>query len=60
MKKSFLEYYKEILDKVSFDASLFRKELEKAFTALSEFEILKLKEWVNYKYPDLGAMIWVD
>ncbi len=57
MKKTFLEYYKEVLDKVSFDAKLFQKELGKAFTALSEFEILKLKEWVSYKYPHHISMI---
>ncbi len=40
-----LEYFKMILRKVSFDRSLFEKELRKAISRLLEPEIPQLKEW---------------
>ena len=40
-----LNYVKLILAKVSFDASLFQKELRKALTVLLPEEIRHLKEW---------------
>jgi len=46
MKKSFLDYYKEILQKVSFDQDLFRKEFEKALKSIEEEDTQKLKEWI--------------
>lgn len=40
-----LEYCKMILEKVSFDMSLFRIELTKALTQLVDDEITELKKW---------------
>ena len=46
MKKSFLDYYKEILQKVSFDQELFKKELNKALNSIDKEDIQKLREWI--------------
>ena len=45
MKESFLEYTKYILEKVSFDRSLFHKELVKAISWLKKDEVPSLKAW---------------
>jgi hypothetical protein len=47
-----LEFYKIILEKVSFDPALFRKEYEKATQNLSFTERLLLKQWCknNFSY----------
>ena len=42
---SMLEYFKVILRKVSFDRSLFEKELRKAISRLVEPELSELKAW---------------
>lgn len=42
-----LEYYKTVLGKVSFDPTLFRKELRKAFRTLVEDEKLALRDWLK-------------
>jgi len=47
MKKSFLDYYKEILEKVSFDQYLFNKEFYKAVKSVESDEIQKLMEWIE-------------
>ncbi len=39
-------YYKSILRKVSFDAPLFKKELQKAYAHLDYEEVLLLNRWV--------------
>jgi len=44
--KKMLAYSKEVLRKVSFDVSLFKKELSKAFQYLLEEEIEDLRQWV--------------
>ena len=44
--KSTLEYYKELLEKISFaDRATFRKELRKAFNRLVPEERTELKRW---------------
>ncbi|MBC8046355.1 MAG: hypothetical protein H7Y00_06130 [Fimbriimonadaceae bacterium] len=40
-----LEYFKMILQKVSFDVTLFRTELEKATHSLLPEDITELKKW---------------
>ena len=40
-----LEYFKTILAKVSFDRSLFEKELRKAIVSLIPEEVKQLKAW---------------
>ena len=49
MKKTFLEYYKLILAKVSFDISLLKKEYQKAIQLLNENELLDLNNWLENK-----------
>lgn len=47
MKRSFLDYYKIILDKVSFDHTLLRKEYRKATHHLEESEVEHLNSWLK-------------
>tara|TARA_Y100000287_G_C14088272_1_gene289067 strand:- start:453 stop:662 length:210 start_codon:yes stop_codon:yes gene_type:complete len=50
-------FYKSILRKVSFDATLFRKELDKALIILSEKEGIMLYRWAltfTKSNPDLS------
>ncbi len=52
-----LEYSKTVLEKVSFDRELFRKELEKSKRVLKEDEVQMLIKWCRLsfteKYPDI-------
>jgi hypothetical protein len=43
----FLEYYKTVLDKVSFDYDLFAKEYRKATNVLSSEETAALNAWIK-------------
>lgn len=54
---SMLEYIKIILDKVSFDKSLFEKELKKGLSQLVPNEIKQLKEWCYAKYGSIYTNI---
>ncbi len=59
MKK--LNYYKLILDKVSFNSKLFFKEYKKAYIVLSLSDRKNLKEWVLNKIsyiPELNMKRW--
>lgn len=47
MNTSFLDYYKMILDKVSFDPNLFLKEYNKAIRSLHNHEIGDLNRWLQ-------------
>ena len=49
MKNTFLDYYKMILDKVSFDDELLAKEYAKALNILKEEEARNLENWVKSK-----------
>ena len=42
-----LKYYQQILQKVSFDVRLFRKELRKAYRYLTPNDCEILREWVK-------------
>ena len=42
-----LEYTKIVLDKVSFDASLFCKEVQKAVNRLLPYEVEELKQYIS-------------
>ncbi len=42
------EYTKSILERVSFDPLLFRKELEKAIKSLLPYEMDLLREWLLF------------
>ncbi len=47
MKRPMIEYTKMILSKVSFDPSLFAKELKKAVDRLLPYEVEELKVWLD-------------
>lgn len=47
MKTSFLDYYKMILQKVSFDPKLFKKEYKKAIKTLKTSEARLLEKWIR-------------
>jgi hypothetical protein len=49
MTTSFLDYYKMILDKVSFDSNLLTKEYKKATRSLHSHEIGDLNSWLRSK-----------
>lgn len=54
------DYTKAVLAKVSFDANLFCKELQKALKRLLPYEIEELKVWVNSlikENPDLNQCL---
>lgn len=60
MARAMFEYTKTILNKVSFDSSLFCRELEKAIQRLLPYEIEELRIWVNSLIktnPDLGQCL---
>jgi len=47
MARAMYDYTKAVLAKVSFDVSLFCKELKKALRRLLPHEIEELKIWIN-------------
>jgi hypothetical protein len=49
MKITYLDYYKMILGKVSFDSNLVRKEYQKALRALPPHEMKELNRWAEAK-----------
>jgi len=48
-KKSYLQYYKIILAKVSFCNKLFRREYNKAVKLISPSEVIILDNWIRSK-----------
>ncbi len=46
MSRKIYDYSKIVLERVSFDAQLFAKELQKAVLLLLPFEIEELTEWL--------------
>lgn len=48
-----LDYVKVILEKVSFESSLFEKELKKSLKLLSFREIRELKKWCYDKFGSI-------
>ena len=57
MKTSFLDYYKMILEKVSFDQNLLVKEYKKAKNTLTQYETLMLDEWLQNSGLPIRASI---
>lgn len=47
MKNSFFDYYKTILERVSFDKNLFNKEYEKALRTIDKDEINEFHQWLK-------------
>ncbi|GAB3510693.1 hypothetical protein [Emticicia fontis] len=48
-----LEYVKVILEKVSFESSLFEKELKKSLKLLSFREVRELRKWCYEKFGSI-------
>lgn len=60
MPRPMFSYTKRILESVSFDYSLFSKELEKAIKVLLPYEVEQLIDWLqNYilEKPELKACL---
>ena len=60
MARAMFDYSKAILSKVSFDTTLFCKELQKALSRLLPYEIEELKIWVDsliQKNPQLNQCL---
>jgi hypothetical protein len=57
MKESFLEYTKYILDRVSFDLNLLKKEYLKALSLLKKDEVLQLDNWIKRKGLQLQPIL---
>ena len=55
-----LEFSKKILIKVSFDKSLFKKELKKSTTWLNKKDIAKLKIWTLISFFFFASRITVS
>lgn len=57
-----LEYTKTVLEKVSFNRELFKKELEKSKKSLKDDEVILLLSWCNNsfieKYPDIISEVF--
>ncbi len=50
MSTTMLEYVKTILEKVSFDVKLFKKEFEKAIKILIPEEVKELISWIRKNF----------
>jgi len=59
MKESFLEYTKYILQKVSFDIELLRKEYKKSLKTLKTDEISQLNSWIKREGLNL-QVVYLD
>ena len=57
MKESFLEYTKYILEKVSFDKELLKKEYYKSLKFLQLEEIIQLDNWIQGKGLQLQPIL---
>lgn len=60
MARAMFEYTKTILEKVSFDSTLFCRELQKAVGRLLPFEIKELEIWIKQlilQNPELGNCV---
>lgn len=60
MKVTYLEYSKQILQKVSFDPHLFEKELKKAISNLLEAEAVELHQWCSDVFGATYQQIIMD
>ena len=60
MARAMFEYTKTVLEKVSFNKELFKKELEKAVNRLLPYEIKELYYWLReftINKPDLHTYL---
>ncbi|MFM9989628.1 hypothetical protein [Flavobacterium sp.] len=62
MSRMIYDYTKDVLEKVSFDAKLFMRELKKALKILLPYEIERLKKWLQYftdEKPELKQFLYI-
>jgi len=62
MPRMIYDYTKSVLERVSFDPTLFKKELRKALKALLPYELEQLRKWLDYfttNKPELKSCISV-
>jgi len=62
MPRAIFEYTKTVLEKVSFNKELFKKELEKAVDRLLPFEVKELFFWLKeftHNKPELSVCLSV-
>ncbi|MBP8157114.1 MAG: hypothetical protein KAX93_01940 [Flavobacterium sp.] len=62
MPRMIYDYTKSVLERVSFDPTLFAKELKKAVKNLLPYEIEQLKKWLQYftqEHPELQQCLKV-
>jgi len=55
-----LEYVKTVLQKVSFNDTLFRKELSKSLKWLSEQERAELQKWISRTYGSVYKNVFAE
>lgn len=63
MSRLIYDYTKSVLERVSFDANLFCKELEKALKTLLPYEIEQLTEWLfsfTSEKPELRQCLLIN
>ncbi len=63
MARAMLDYTLDILERVSFDTTLFTKEVQKALIRLQPHEIIELKIFLNnliQKKPQLEAYVQLN
>jgi hypothetical protein len=56
-RRKMLAYYKQVIDKVSFSAYLFEKEMRKAVRAILPDDLDELRDWAFEKYESLYRSI---
>ena len=55
-----LEHQKILLEQLSYDKDLFRKEIVKSFKWLKSYEIIRLHHWLKDKYGRSHADVIQD
>lgn len=60
MSTTMLEYAKTILEKVSFDVKLFKKEFEKAVKMLLPEEVNELIRWIKSHFAGQPVLEAID
>lgn len=60
MSTTMLEYAKTILEKVSFDVKLFKKEFEKAVKVLMPEEVNELISWIRRNFDGQPVLAVIE
>jgi hypothetical protein len=56
-RRKMLRYYKQVIDKVSFSAFLFEKELRKAIRSILPDDLPELAQWAYAKFGHIYGQI---